>query len=355
MSITIKQFGVLPNGDVASVYRITARSGAYVDITDFGGAVMRLCVPDRDGVLGDVVCGYDTLDSYVRGDGYQGALIGRVGNRIAGGRFSLDGVEYSLFCNDAQNSLHGGRVGFSHRLWKAEAPQSGDSLTLTLTSPDGDEGYPGRLDVKVIYRFESRDGGDCLSIEYFAVCERKTPINLTNHTYFNLGGYECGSVLDHLLTLDADRYLSTDETLIPTHVSAAKGAFDFTGRVIGADIDAPERDLLLAGGYDHCFVFRDGRVVTPVSRARLSCPRTGRQMEVFTDRPCVQCYTANFMNNPDFPFKGGVAQKRRGAICLETQGAPDFVHHPEFSFSDGILEAGEKFHSETRYLFTAGD
>ncbi len=355
MSVTVSRFGTLPDGSAASLYRIAAASGAYVDITDFGGAVVRLCVPDRDGRSGDVVCGYDTLDSYVRGDGYQGALIGRVGNRIAGGCFTLDGQEYTLYRNDGENSLHGGRVGFSHRLWQASAGD--DSLTLTLTSPDGEEGYPGRMDVRVVYRFARRDGADVLSIEYFAVSDRRTLINLTNHTYFNLGGYAGGDVLDHVLKMDADAYLPTDESLIPTgEVRAARGAFDFTGgRVLGLDVDAPERDLMLAGGYDHCFVFRGGRTATPVSRCELYCPRTGRQMEVVTDRPCVQCYTANFTNNPEFPFKGGVPQRRRIAVCLETQNAPDSVHHPEFTFSDALLDAGKEFRSVTEYRFTTRD
>lgn len=351
MSITKRVFGTLPDGGTADIFRIALPSGAYVEITNYGGAVVRLLVPDREGRQGDVVCGYDTLDSYVRGDGYQGALVGRVGNRIAGGRFTLDGVEHELYRNDGENSLHGGRLGFSHRLWQAE-PGEDDSLALTLVSPDGEEGYPGRMDVRVVYRFEQMHDGARLSIEYFATCDKRTPINLTNHTYFNLGGYASGDVLDHILTLDADSYLPTDAALIPTgEVRAARGAFDFTERRIGEAVDSPEPDLTTAGGYDHCFVFNGGGTDRPVRRGELYCPRTGRCMTLFTDRPCVQCYSANFMSNPSFPFKDGVPQRRRGAVCLEAQSAPDTVHHPEFVFSDGLLEPGAVFHSVTQYEF----
>lgn len=351
MSITKRVFGTLPDGSTADIFRITTPSGAYVEITNYGGAVVRLLVPDREGQLDDVVCGYDTLDSYVRGDGYQGALVGRVGNRIAGGRFTLEGVDYELYRNDGENSLHGGRLGFSHRLWQAE-PGEDSSLALALVSPDGEEGYPGRMEVRVVYRFEDGGEGVRFSIEYFATCDKSTPINLTNHTYFNLGGYASGDVLDHILALDADSYLPTDASLIPTgELRAARGAFDFTDRRIGADVDSPEPDLVTAGGYDHCFVFNGGGTKAPVVRAKLFCPRTGRHMTVHTDRPCVQCYSANFMSNPSFPFKGGVPQRRRGAVCLETQNAPDSVHHPEFVFSDWLLRPGEEFHSTTVYEF----
>ncbi len=352
MSITVNKFGTLPDGSIASVYRIQAATGACVDITDYGGAVMRLFVPDREGHLGDVVCGYDSLDSYVRADGYQGALVGRVGNRIAGGRFTLDGRQYTLYRNNGENSLHGGKVGFSHRLWKTEMGQNDDSLTLTLTSPDGDEGYPGCMDVRVKYSFVTRGEDVALVIEYFAVSDKKTLINLTNHTYFNLGGYDAGDVYDHILSIDADSYLPTDDALIPTgEIKAARGAFDFTERPIGRDIDSSDPDIRSAGGYDHCFVFNGGRTSEPGARCELYCPRTGRHMEVFTDRPCVQCYTANFMNNAEFPLKGGVPQQRRHAVCLETQNAPDSIHHPEFVFSDAVLEAGQPFHSVTEYRF----
>lgn len=351
MSVTAREFGRLPSGELVQVYRITAPSGAFAEVIDYGGAVVRLCVPDREGQLDDVVCGYDTPDGYAYDTAYQGALVGRVGNRIAGARFTLDGVEHELYRNDGDNSLHGGRLGFSHRLWQVEPGD--DSLTLRLTSPDGDEGYPGCMEVTVIYRFTEDMLGDTLSIEYFATCDKTTPINLTNHTYFNLGGYASGDVLDHILTLDADSYLPTDASLIPTgEVREARGAFDFTARRIGMDVDSPEPDLLLAGGYDHCFVFNGGRTPAPVERGELYCPRTGRHMAVVTDRPCVQCYSANFMSDPRFPLKGGVPQRRRGAICLETQNAPDTVHHPEFTFSDGILPAGEQFHSITKYVFS---
>lgn len=356
MTIIKKEFGKLPDGRVASIYQLTNENGASAHITDFGGAVVRLYMPNRNGQFDDVVCGYDNIDSYVNGDGYQGALIGRHGNRIANGRFELDGKEYVLNCNDNKvNHLHGGNCGFSHRLWDATVED--DALKLHLVSEDGDEGYPGCIDVTVRYRLTCENGGDALEIDYTATSDKKTIINLTNHTYFNLGGYASGNVYTHKLVVDADSYLPTTEKLIPTgEVKFVGGTpFDFSGKSIGQDINADNKDIKIAGGYDHCFVFNGGKVEysnNPPCRCELYHEESGRHMYVLTDRPCVQVYSANFMYNPEFPFKGGVKQSKQNAICLETQSAPDAINQPSFAgFSDCILDAGEVFRSKTIYHF----
>ena len=355
MGISKQVFGKLEDGRTAWLYKLENDLGASAYITDFGGAVVKLFVPDRDGKLDDVVCGYDNLDSYIHGDGYQGALIGRYSNRIAGGRFTLDGKEYCLHCNDGTNHLHGGKSGFSHRLWDAELFD--DELILHLVSADGDEGYPGQIAVSVSYKLTNDHGYSALEINYSANTSKKTIINFTNHTYFNLGGYASGDVLSHTLVIDADSYLPTNEKLIPTgEIKSVIGTpFRFDGNEVGKHINSDDTDINIAGGYDHCFVFNGGGVKyseNPPIRCELYCAATGRRMEVLTDRPCVQIYTANFMSNPKYPFKNGIKQKKHHAICLETQAAPDTINQPAFNqFSNCILDVGETFNSKTIYRF----
>lgn len=358
MTITKQTFGQLPNGNVASLYILKNDSGAEAHISDFGGAVVKLYMPDKNGQFDDIVCGYDDLDSYINGDGYQGALIGRYGNRIANGKFQLDNYVYSLYCNDGHNHLHGGKCGFSHKLWDAEI--NDDALVLHLISEDGDEGYPGRLDVTVKYRLTSLDWHNSLEIEYCATTDKKTIINLTNHTYFNLGGYASGDILDHELEIDADSYLTVRDGLIPTGEIKFVGGtpFDFSGKAIGTDICANDPDINTAGGYDICFVFNGGEVEysdNPPCRCELYCKSSGRYMDVCTDRPCVQLYTANFMTNPNYPFKGGIEQKKHHAVCLETQTAPDAIHHPEFKSFNCILDVGDTYRSKTIYRFRVAE
>lgn len=354
MSISKEYFGKLDDGRVVLLYKLENDLGASAYITDFGATIVKLFVPDQNGKLDDVVCGYDNLDSYIHGDGYQGATIGRYGNRIANGRFILDGKEYNLYCNDGNNHLHGGKRGFSHRLWDAEI--SGDELIMHLISEDGDEGYPGELNVTVKYKLTNDYGWSALEIDYSATTNKKTILNLTNHTYFNLRGYSSGDILSHEIEIDADSYLPTNAKLIPTgEIKSVIGTpFCLDNIPIGKDICSDDADIKIAGGYDHCYVFNGGGVKysdKPPLRCKLFCRDTGREMEVFTDRPCVQLYTANFMSNPDYPFKGGVQQRKHHAICLETQLAPDSINHPEFVFSNCILNAGETFKSKTIYRF----
>ncbi len=352
MSINCKFFGILADGRRASAFTLRNKNGVKVKITDFGGTILQIKVPDRDGRFSDIVCGYDSLDDYVKADGYQGALIGRFGNRIALGRFELDGRVYNLEKNNGENHLHGGNSGFDHKLWNAEILSDGDEpeLQLGCVSPDGEEGYPGTLKVKVIYKLSKYNE---LSISYRAETDKKTIINLTNHTYFNLGGYASGKIFDHVLMLDADTYLPTDAGLIPTGEikSVAGTPFDFRkAKSIGRDFFEDNKDLKLAGGYDHCLNFTGGAKEAPVLRGTLFCPKNGRLMELYTDRPSVQLYTANFMKNPNFPFKNGLLQEAQCAVCLETQYMPDSINHA--NFTNCILEPGKVFSSTTIYKFS---
>ena len=349
--ITKTYFGALENGQDVFYYTMQNRSGMQVRICEFGGAIMEIKVPDRLGRMTDVVGGYDSLYNYTHASGYQGALIGRIGNRIAKGKFTLDGKEYSLYCNNGENSLHGGKVGYSHRVWSAE-PVDGEEpkLVLSLTSPDGEEGYPGTLEIKVTYTLLSTNA---LSIHYEATTDQRTPLNMTNHVYFNLGGYASGKVFDHVLRIDADAYLPTNDKLIPTGVihPVVGTPFDFrTPKTIGKDFDLSDPDIALAGGFDHCFCFAGGETKEPVLRVEAYEPVSGRVMQVYTNQPCVQFYSGNFLNSTEYPFKGGYPQNLQAAFCLETQKMNDAVNHE--NFTDIILNPGEKYDYTTIYQFS---
>ena len=351
MNIEKKPFGSVDGHDV-DVYTLTNDSGMSADIITLGGAIQRLMVPDRRGELCDIVGGYDNLRSYVEGDGYQGALVGRFGNRICKGKFTLDGKEYTLFCNNGENHLHGGKVGFSHKIWDAVASidEDGCCLELSYTSPDGEEGYPGTLTVNVRYKL-TKD--NALSISYRATTDKKTILNLTNHTYFNLGGYASGKVFDHIMQIDAESFLETDAGLIPTGniIPVENTPFDFREpKTIGRDFDLSFEPMRLAGGYDHCmnFVKRDKPMAKP--RVTVWEEKSGRVMEVYTDMPCVQFYSGNFLNNPDHPHKSGYPQGLQNAFCLETQKMPDAINHD--SFTDCTLDVGEVYESTTVSKFS---
>ena len=350
MSIKKELFGKLDDGTEVYAYTLTNASGMKAKIINYGGAIVSLEVLDRDGDFSDIVGGYDTLASYVGGDGYQGALIGRVGNRICDGHFTLDGVEYKLAANNGKNHLHGGLSGFNAKVWAALTEDSDEpSLTLSYTSPDGEEGYPGELKVTVTYKL-SRDNG--LSLNYRAVTNKKTVVNLTNHTYFNLAGYDSGNVLGHELWLDADSFLPTDSTLIPTgEIRSVKGTpFDFTvAKELGRDFYADYEPLGIAGGYDHCLNFTGGRSDVPIKRAELYDSKSGRVMEVYTDMPSVQLYTGNFLKNEKYPFKKGFPQKPQSFVCLETQCMPDSINHE--GFTNTVLSPDEVYDSTTIYKF----
>ncbi|MBQ8431929.1 MAG: galactose mutarotase [Clostridia bacterium] len=349
--ITKTYFGTLENGQEVSYYTMKNQNGMVVRICEFGGAIMEIRVPDKYGRMTDVVCGYDSLRDYAMASGYQGALVGRVGNRIAKGKFTLDGLEYSLFCNNGENALHGGKVGYSHRIWNVK-PVDGEEpkLILTLTSPDGDEGYPGTVNVQVTYTLLS---SNALSIHYEAETDRRTPLNMTNHVYFNLGGYASGKVFDHVLQIDADAYLPTNTALIPTgEIRPVEGTpFDFREpKTIGRDFDLTNEDIAIAGGFDHCFCFTGGESKEPVLRIEAYEPNTGRFLQVYTNQPCVQFYSGNFLKNPEYSFKGGYPQNPQAAFCLETQKMNDAVNHE--NFTNTILNPGEKYDYTTIYKFS---
>ena len=351
MSIQKQLFGTLADGREVYSYTLKNENGVSAKIISYGGALVELRVPDRKGCFADVIGGYDCLDSYVGGDGYQGALIGRWGNRIARGKFSLEGKDYSLFINNGVNHLHGGEYGFNAKVWEV-TEQDGEepSVSLHILSPDGDEGSPGNLDVTVTYRL-TKDNG--LVLHYVASTDRTTVLNLTNHTYFNLGGYASGSIHSHVLRLDADTYLPTDDTLIPTgELRSVEGTpFDFRSpKTIGEDIGKEDVDLVQAGGYDHCLNFVGGKTQEPVLRGELYDPRSGRVMEIYTNQPCVQFYSGNFLTNEEYPFKGGYPQRQQTLLCLETQHMPDSVNHD--NFTNCVLKPGEVYDFTTEYRFS---
>ena len=342
-------FGKKPDGSEVYAYTLTNKSGASARILTMGGIIANLYMPDRDGKLADVIFGFDSVDDYLNGGGYQGALIGRYGNRIGSGRFTLNGVTYQLAQNDnGKNHLHGGNVGFNRKLWDAVPFETADScgLILTLTSPDGEENYPGKLDVKVTYTLTDKNE---LKIHYEAESDADTIVNLTNHSYFNLGGYSSGNILDHTLWVDADSITEINGDLIATGkaYNVDSTPFDFrTPEKIGARIESDDPQIKFGGGYDHNFNLNKGS--TFAKAAELYDEKSGRVMSVYTDQPGVQIYTSNMMNG-DVKFKGGLAQIPRSAICLETQHAPDSPNHPEFPTT--TLRAGEKYDTTTVYAF----
>ncbi|MGH7581780.1 MAG: aldose epimerase family protein [Gemmatimonadales bacterium] len=349
-SVSQAPFGALPDGDSVSLFTLTNPHGMEVRITNYGGIIVSLKVPDRTGALGDVVLGYDSLAGYVANPEYFGAVVGRYGNRIAKGRFTIDGTTYRLATNNGPNALHGGLKGFDKVVWHA-APFKHDSevgVVLTHVSPDGDQGYPGTLNATITYTLLPTNA---LQVDYAATTDKPTPINLTQHSYFNLAGAGNGDILHTVLTINADRYTPVDSTLIPTGQLApvAGTPFDFrTPTVIGARINDSNQQLKYAGGYDHNFVLdRTGTGLVVAARAVDST--SGRALTVSTTQPGVQFYTGNFLDGT-ITGKGGHVYQRRYAFCLETQHFPDSPNHP--NFPSAILRPGEKYQTRTVFAFS---
>ena len=346
-----KSFGKTSDGQAVDLYVLTNKNGAELSITNYGGAVVSLKVPDRNGKLADVVLGYDNVDGYVNDKSYFGAIVGRYGNRIAHAQFVLDGKSYTLAKNNGENSLHGGIKGFNKALWTAKTASAkvGQSLELSYISKDGEEGFPGNLKVSVIYTWTDTNA---LMIEYSATSDKPTVVNLTNHAYFNLAGQGSGDILGHLLTIQADKFTPVDAALIPTGElrDVAGTPFDFRkSAAIGAHIDQDEAQLKLGGGYDHNFALRRSGGAGESLAARVLEPTTGRVMEVWTTEPGVQFYTGNFLDGKT-PGKGGLTYPRRSAFCLETQHYPDSPNQPKFP--SVVLKPGELYHTITKYLFS---
>lgn len=347
--ITKAPFGTA-DGKSIDIYSIRNSKAVEVRIATYGGAVVSLKVPDKSGNLDDVVLGYDSLGEYETAKGYLGALIGRYGNRIGKGTFSLDRKEYKLAVNNGANHLHGGLKGFDKVVWTANASIQADGphLELTYLSRDGEEGYPGNLNVKVEYILTDSNE---LKIVYSATTDKPTIVNLTNHSYFNLAGAGKGSILDHQLTLNADRFTPTDNGSIPTgELRRVKGTpFDFTkSTAIGARIDQDDEQLKFGNGYDHNFVLdKNGDDLSLA--ATVYEPTTGRLMEVFTTEPGVQFYTGNFLDGSS-KGKGGRTYPRRSGFCLETQHFPDSPNKPKFP--SVVLRPGETYSQTTIYKFS---
>ncbi len=333
----------MPDGTAVDLYTLTNANGLVAKITNFGTIITELHAPDRQGTPGDVVLGFDNLPQYMQKHPYFGCTVGRFANRTAGGKFTLDGKTYTLAINNGPNALHGGLKGFDKMVWNAE-PQPGAAVKFAYTSPDGEEGYPGRL--KVTVEMTLTDANE-LRIDYTAATDKPTVLNLTNHSYFNLFGE--GDILGHELMLAADYYTPSDTNLIPTgEIRAVKGtALDFTTRrPIGARITEVGNE---ESGYDHNYVINNGGKGL-VLAARVYEPRTGRLMEVRTTEPGVQFYTANYLDG-SLTGKRGIVYRRQNGFCLETQHFPDSVNKPIFPST--ILRPGETYRQTTVYQFTA--
>lgn len=345
-------FGIeVSDFDMVRLYTLTNHNGMTVKVTNYGARITSIHVPDRDGVIGDVALGYNQLRGYVNATDrpYFGAIVGRYGNRIANGAFTLDGETYTLATNNSPNHLHGGLIGFDKVIWSPEIDQTANRIKLTYQSRDAEEGYPGNLDVTVTYTLKD---DNTLMIEYRAQTDKATPVNLTQHTYFNLRGEGEGNILNHVLQLHAESFTPVDETLIPTGeiLAVADGPFDFTTpKTIGRDIEADHEQLRFGKGYDHNWVLKKGGTKKGLTLAAYVYePDSGRSLEVSTTEPGIQFYCGNFLDGR-LKGKSGGTYEHRGGFCLETQHFPDSPNKP--GFPSTILRPGELFQSTTTFRF----
>jgi len=340
-------YGSLPNGTEVHAFTLVNESGVAARVITLGATLVELLTPDRAGQLADITLGYDTLEGWLRpGNPYMGCIVGRYANRLARGRFTLDGRKYALAVNNGPNALHGGLKGFDKAVWKAEPVPTGQgaAVRFTHTSPDGDEGYPGTLQVEVIYTLTEANE---LRLDYTARSDKATVLNLTNHTYWNLGN--TGTVRDHVLTLNAARITAVNETSIPTgeFIEVAGTPWDFTHPTpIGKRIDEVGSDPT---GYDHNYVIKEGGAADPVFTARVEDPGSGRVMEVLTTEPGVQFYTGNYLDGSE-PGKAGRTYGRHSGFCLETQHFPDSPNHPDFPST--VLRPGQTYRQTTIHRFS---
>jgi aldose 1-epimerase len=349
MQIEKQPFGKTEEGQPVDLYTLKNNKGMEVAITNYGGTVVSIKVPDREGKIGDIVLGYDTIPEYENGTSYFGGTIGRYANRIAHGTFKLDGVTYHIPKNDGDNSLHGGIKGFNKRIWTAKdvSTSAGQALEITYLSKDGEEGFPGNLSAKVVFTLPANENE--LRIEYTATTDKDTVVNLTNHSYWNLSGPGSGDILHDEMTIYASRFTPIDQTLIPTgELREVKGTpFDFLkATAIGARINQDNEQLKFGKGYDHNWVL-DRKGPGMFLAARAYDPHSGRVLEVLTTQPGIQFYTGNFLNGAK--GKGGVAYNYRSAFCLETQHFPDSPNHPKFPTTE--LKPGQHYDQVTVFKF----
>ena len=349
LSIEKSSFGTLSSGEEVHLFTLTNSKGMKVGILDYGGIITSLLAPDKDGNFEDVVLGFENLADYETRNPYFGALVGRYANRIAGGKFSLDGQEYRLVQNNGKNHIHGGTKGFDKVIWDANPIEFADrvSLELSYTSKDMEEGYPGNLVCNVTYTLTENNE---LQVTYRATTDKKTIVNLTQHSYFNLSGDFSRSILDHELQIKADKFVPVNEELIPNgeYEAVARTPFDFNKpKRIGRDIDDSHEQITIGKGYDHSWVLKDyDSKIRKV--ASVLHPETGRFLEVFSTEPGMQLYTGNFLDGT-LPAKGGGTYARRSGFCLETQHHPDSPNQP--AFPTVVLEPGQTYRSETVFKF----
>lgn len=341
------KFETTVDGKAVKLYVLKNKAGMEVCATNYGGRIVSVMVPDRNNQWRDVVLGHDSIADYIHIDGNFGALIGRYGNRINQGRFTLDGVEYQLPQNNYGHCLHGGPKGFHHSVWDATQPND-TTLELTLHSPDGEAGFPGNLDVKVVYTLTS---DNALCLQYTATTDKPTVVNLTNHSYFNLSGNAANDVLNDTVQFDADAFTPIDSTFMTWgEIRPVKGTpFDFrAGKTVGQDIEADDEQLKNGLGYDHNMVLNTGGDLSKVA-CRISDPTSGIVLRVYTTEPGIQFYTGNFLDGK-VKGKGGIAYPRRGAICVETQHFPDSPNQP--NYPSVVLRPGETYSSTCIYKFS---
>lgn len=347
-TVTQSVFGKTHSGEQVELFVLRNTAGMEVSITNFGGIITALKAPDARGNFDDVVLGFDELEPYLEPGPFLGALIGRFGNRLANAQFQLDGKIWQLDANDGSNHLHGGFTGFDKKLWTATptVTETAAGLTLSLLSEDGDQGYPGNLQVTVRYQLTN---DNTLVVEYHAVTDRATPVNLTQHSYFNLAG--SGDVLQHQLMINAERYTPITEKLIPTGelASVTDTPFDFrTPKAMGENIEAADQQLAFAGGYDHNYVLNQTQPGELLLAARVTEPVSGRVLEVWTEEPGMQLYSGNFLDG-SLTGKGKTYARRTG-FCLETQHFPDAPNQP--GFASAILRPGEEYRTKTLFKFS---
>lgn len=342
------KFDTTINGKAVKIYTLTNKNNMKAVFTNLGGRIISLMVPDSAGKLTDVVVGFGSAEAYQKStEPYFGATIGRYGNRIAKGKFTIDGIEYQSSLNNGANMLHGGKNGFQYQVWDATQPDD-HTIVLNYLSKDGEEGFPGNLNVKVTYTLTDDNE---LKMDYEATTDKTTIVNLTNHAFFNLNGEGSGTILDHTLQIFADKYNPVDSTLIPTGIEKVAGTpFDFTQPTkIGERIEQENQQLKNGGGYDHNYILNGTKGMGMTHAATVSGDKSGIVMDVYTQEPGLQFYTGNFMQSNN-TFKGGTKDDFRTAFCLETQHYPDSPNHPDFPSTE--LKPGDTYKTSSIYKFS---